>query len=54
MNGRMAEGRSGTVRGVRAGPVRLTPLGAAIVALLAALPVGALLWGGELVWRLAN
>jgi len=40
-----------TVKGLRAGPARLTPLGAAIVALALALPGGALLWVGDLVWR---
>lgn len=40
-----------TVMGVKAGPVRLTPLGAALVALAFALPGGLVLLLGELVWR---
>jgi hypothetical protein len=34
--------------------VRLTPLGAALVALAVALPCGLLLWLAELAWRLAG
>ncbi len=51
MNAAMDRREGGTVKGMRAGPVRLTPLGAAILALALALPGGALLWVGELVWR---
>jgi hypothetical protein len=40
------------VMGVRAGPVRLTPLGAALVALAVAVPGGLVLMLGEVVWRL--
>jgi hypothetical protein len=41
-----------TVMGVRAGPVRLTPLGAALVAMVVAVPVGVVLMLGEVVWRI--
>lgn len=51
MNGTMTKRNPGGVKGVRAGPVRLTPLGAAIVALALALPGGALLALGEWIWR---
>jgi hypothetical protein len=39
--------------GVTAGPVRLTPLGAALLALSVALPGGLILWLGQLLWRWA-
>lgn len=47
----MDKRRGGKVKGVRAGPVRLTPLGAALVALAAALPGGAVLMLADAVWR---
>ncbi len=47
-NGR--DRRDGTVRGIAAAPVRLTPLGAALVAACAALAGGALLGAIDLLW----
>lgn len=46
----MGHERTAKVRGVRADPVRLTPLGAALVALTVAVPGGLLLWVGQMLW----
>ncbi len=46
----MDQVNEGKVRGVRAEPVRLTPLGAALVALAIAVPGGLLIWIGQAVW----
>ncbi len=46
----MGQDTTGKVRGIHAGPVRLTPLGAALVALAIALPGGLLLWVGQALW----
>jgi hypothetical protein len=51
MNGSMDRREARAVMGVKAGPVRLTPLGAAILALAVALPGGAVLALGEWVLR---
>ena len=47
----MRECESALVMGVRAGPVRLTVLGAALLALAVAVPGGMVLLLAEAIWR---
>jgi hypothetical protein len=46
----MGQGETGKVQGVHAGPVRLTPLGAALLALVVAVPGGVIIWLGQVIW----
>ncbi len=50
----MGQGATGKVKGIHAGPVRLTPLGAALLALAVAVPGGLAIWFGQALWLLVR
>jgi hypothetical protein len=50
----MGQSETDKIKGIHAGPVRLTPLGAALVALAVAVPGGLAIWFGQAVWLLVR